>query len=176
MSTILRYFEYSLLLLFFGIGMKTELFQSCCHCWVFQICWHIECNTVTPSSFQIWNNWNSITSTLFVVMLPETHLTSHSRMSDSRWVITLLWLSGSLRLFCIVLLCILVTSSYLLLLLVPYFYCPFISADLFFFKWRIFALQNFMVFCHTSTRISHRYTHVLSLPNPPFISIPIPPF
>ena len=24
--------------------MKTDLFQSCGHCWVFQICWHIECN------------------------------------------------------------------------------------------------------------------------------------
>ena len=27
---------------FFGMGMKTALFQSCGHCWVFQICWHIE--------------------------------------------------------------------------------------------------------------------------------------
>ena len=25
-----------------GIGMKTDLFQSCSHCWVFQICWNIE--------------------------------------------------------------------------------------------------------------------------------------
>ena len=25
---------------FFGTGMKTDLFQSCGHCWVFQICWH----------------------------------------------------------------------------------------------------------------------------------------
>jgi len=23
--------------------MKIDLFQSCGHCWVFQICWHIEC-------------------------------------------------------------------------------------------------------------------------------------
>ena len=29
----------SLALPFFGIGMKTDLFQSCGHCWVFQICW-----------------------------------------------------------------------------------------------------------------------------------------
>ena len=34
---------------FFGIGMKTDLFQSCGHCWVFQICWHIECSTLTAS-------------------------------------------------------------------------------------------------------------------------------
>ena len=48
---------------FFGIGMKTDLFQSCGHCWVFQICWHIECSTLTASSFRIWNRstrilWN----------------------------------------------------------------------------------------------------------------------
>ena len=32
-------------------------------------------------------------------MLPKAHLTSHSRMFGSRWVSTLLWLSGSLRPF-----------------------------------------------------------------------------
>ena len=32
------YFERSLALPFFVIGMKTDLFQSCGHCWVFQIC------------------------------------------------------------------------------------------------------------------------------------------
>ena len=31
---------------------------------------------------------------LFIVMLPKVHLTSHSRMSGSRWVITPSWLSG----------------------------------------------------------------------------------
>ena len=41
---------------FFGIGMKTGFFQSCDHCWVFQICWHIECSTFTASSFRIWNS------------------------------------------------------------------------------------------------------------------------
>ena len=34
----------------FGIGMKTDLFQSCGHCWVFQIWWHIEGSTFTASS------------------------------------------------------------------------------------------------------------------------------
>ena len=37
---------------FFGIGMKTDLFQSSGHCRVFKICWHIECSTLTASSFQ----------------------------------------------------------------------------------------------------------------------------
>ena len=36
---------------------------------------------------------------LFLVMLPKTHLTSHSGMSGSRWVITPSWLSGSWRSF-----------------------------------------------------------------------------
>ena len=31
--------------------MKTDLFQSCGHCWVFLTCWHIECSTFTASSF-----------------------------------------------------------------------------------------------------------------------------
>ena len=31
-------------------GMKTDLFHSCRHFWVFQICWHIECSTLTASS------------------------------------------------------------------------------------------------------------------------------
>ena len=68
---------------FFGIGMKTDLFQSCGHCWIFQICWLIECSTFTASSFRIWNSSTGIPSpplALFVVMLPKAHLTSHSRM------------------------------------------------------------------------------------------------
>ena len=74
------------LLRFFGIRMKTDLFQSCGYCWVFQICWHIECSTLT-SSFRIWNCSTGIPSpplALFVRMLHNTHLTSHSRMSGSR--------------------------------------------------------------------------------------------
>ena len=70
--------------------MKTDLFQSCGHCWVFQICWHIECSTFTASSSRIWNSLTGIPSpplALFVVMLPKAHLTPHSRMSGSRWVI-----------------------------------------------------------------------------------------
>ena len=82
--------------------MKTDLFQSCGHCWVFQICWHIECSIFTASSFRIWNSSTSISSlllALFVVTLSKAHLTSHSRMSGSRWVIKPLWLSGSWRSF-----------------------------------------------------------------------------
>ena len=67
MSTIVQEFEHSLALPFSGIGMKTDLFQSWGHCWVFQIFWHIECSTFTASSFRIWKHkWNSSTSTSFV--------------------------------------------------------------------------------------------------------------
>ena len=80
--------------------MKTDLFWSCGHCWVFQGCWHTECSAFTASSFRIWNSSTGIPSrplALFVVMLSKAHLTSHSRMSGSRWVITPSWLSGSWR-------------------------------------------------------------------------------
>ena len=45
--------EHSLASPFFGIGMKTDLFQSYGHYWVFQICWHAEYSTFTKSSFSI---------------------------------------------------------------------------------------------------------------------------
>ena len=102
MSAIVWYFEHFLALPFFGIEMKTDLFQSCGHCWVFQICWHTECSTFTASSFMKWNSSIGIPSpplALILVMLPKAYLTSHPRMSGSRWVITPLWLSGSWRSF-----------------------------------------------------------------------------
>ena len=102
MNAIVQQFEHSLALPFFGIGMKTDLFQSCGHCWVFQICWRIECSTFTASSFRTWNSSTGILSpplALFLMMLPKAHLTSHSRKSGSRWVITSSWLSGSWRSF-----------------------------------------------------------------------------
>ena len=85
-----------------GLEWKLTFSSPSGHCWVFQICWHIECNTFTASSFRIWNSSTGIPSlpvALFIVMLPKAHLTSNSRMSGSRWVITPLWLSGSWRSF-----------------------------------------------------------------------------
>ena len=61
MSAIVRYFEHSLALPFFGIRMKIDLFQSCGQFRVLQICWHIHCSTFTASYFKIWNRqWNSL--------------------------------------------------------------------------------------------------------------------
>ena len=119
---------------FFGIGMKTDLFQSCGHCWGFQICWHIECNTFTASSFRIWNSSAGIPSpplALFVVMLSKARLTSHSRMSGFRWVITPSWLSGSWSSFLysssVYSCCLFLISS---ASLGPYYFCPFPSPSL----------------------------------------------
>ena len=56
----------------------------------------------TASSSRIWNSSTGIPSpplALFVVMLSKAHLTSHSRMSGSRWVITPSWLSRLWRSF-----------------------------------------------------------------------------
>ena len=83
---------------FLRIGMKTDLFQSCGHYWVFQIFWHIDCSTFTASSFRIWSSSTGIPSpplALFIVVLPKPQLTLHSRMSGARWVITPLWFCGS---------------------------------------------------------------------------------
>ena len=91
--------------------MKTDLFQSfghcwifqsCGHCWIFQIYWHIACNTLITSFFRVLNNSAGIPSpplALFMVMLPKVHVTLHSKISGSRWVITPSWLSKSLRSF-----------------------------------------------------------------------------
>ena len=104
MTAIVRYFEHSLALPFFGTRMKTDLFQFYGHCWVFQICWRSECSTFTASSFRIWKSSTGIPSPplpLFIVIkaIPQAHLTSNSRMSGSKWVITPSWSSGSWRSF-----------------------------------------------------------------------------
>ena len=68
-------------------GMQTDLFQSCGHCWVSQICWHTECSTLTASSLWIWNSSAGGPPPplgLFEEMLLKAHLTLDSRMSGSR--------------------------------------------------------------------------------------------
>ena len=86
MSAIVRQFEHSFGLSFLGIGMKTDLFQACGHCWVFQIFWYLECSTFTASSFRILNSSTGILShplALFLVMLSKAHLTSHPSIFGS---------------------------------------------------------------------------------------------
>ena len=111
----------------------------------FPNCWHIECSTLTASSFRIWNSSTGVPSpplALLVMMLPKAHLTSHSRMSGSRWVITPSWLSGSWRSF-------LYSSSMYschlflisLLLICSYHFCPLLSPSL---HEMSFSISNFL--------------------------------
>ena len=101
---------------FFGIAFLWDWNEN----WPFLVLWPLlsfpnlltyECSTFTAPSFRIWNSSTGIPSpplALFVVMLPKAHLTSYSRMSDSRWVITPSWLSESWRSF-LYILCIFAT-------------------------------------------------------------------
>ena len=113
MSAIVWQFEH-LAFPFFGIGMKTDLFQSCGHCWVFQICWHIECSTFTASSVRIWNSSTGMPSpplALLLVIILKAHLTAHSEcLALGEWSHHRDYLSCE-DLFCTVLLCVLAISS-----------------------------------------------------------------
>ena len=92
---------------FFGIAFLWDWNEN----WPFPVLWPLLnfpdlltywVQHFTVSSFRIWNSSAGIPSAplaLFVMMLPKAHLTSHSRMSGSRWVITPSWLSGSWRSF-----------------------------------------------------------------------------
>ena len=63
----------------------------------------------TASFLRIWNSSTGIPlpwPSLFIMMLLKAHLTSYSKMSGSRWVITTLWLSGSWRSFFVYFFCV----------------------------------------------------------------------
>ena len=75
-------------ILFSGIGMKLLFSLSCSYCWFFHICWHIECHTLTTSSFRVWNNSAGIPSpplALFIVMPPKAHLKLQSLVLGVWW-------------------------------------------------------------------------------------------
>ena len=101
MSAIVQEFEHSLALPFFGIGMKTDIFHSCGYCWVFQICWHIECSTFTASSFRIWNSSTGIPSPpLALLGLHYLGTVSHRRY-ELFWLTTRgQWLTENGRWWC----------------------------------------------------------------------------
>ena len=88
---------------FFGIAFLWDWNEN----WPFPILWPLLSfpNLLAISqlsSVRIWNSSAGIPSpplALFLVMLPKIHLTSHSRMSSSRWVTIPSWLSRSLRSF-----------------------------------------------------------------------------
>ena len=95
-SAVFWWCEHSLVLPFLGIGMRIDLFQSCGHWWVFQICWNIECSTLIASPFRILNSSAGIPSpplVLLTAVLPKAHMTSQSRMSGPGWLTTPLQVS-----------------------------------------------------------------------------------
>ena len=104
---------------FFGIAFlwvwnENYLFLYYGHCWVFQICWCIECSTFTASYFRIWNSSIGIPSpplALFVwCFLRPTWLHIPGCLAFGEWSHHHDYL-GCEDLFCIVLLCILATCS-----------------------------------------------------------------
>ena len=101
MNKILWWFEHFWQCSSLRLEWKLTFSSPVDNSWVFQIHWHIEYSTLmVSSSFRILNNSAGILSPAlpsFLVMLPKAHL--HSRMSDSRWVTTLSWYSGSLSPF-----------------------------------------------------------------------------
>ena len=92
---------------FFGIVFLWDWNEN----WPFPVLWPLlsfpnlqtyRVQHLTASSLRSWNSPTGIPSppvALFVVKLPKAHLTSYSRMSGSRWVITSSWLSGLWRSF-----------------------------------------------------------------------------
>jgi len=115
-----------------SLGLKWKhLFQSCGHCWVFQICWHIECSSFTASSFRIWNSSTGIPSptlALFVVMLPKAHLTSHSRMSGSQLSDHTIVIIGVVKLIFVYFFCVFLPHLLnIFCSLGPYHFCPLSS-------------------------------------------------
>ena len=92
---------FSLTLSFFGTRMKTDVFSSCGPT---ESSKYADILSVGLSQYHLLGfeiaQLEFISFTSFVhSMLPKAHLTSLSRMTFSRWVITPSWLSGSWRSF-----------------------------------------------------------------------------
>ena len=96
-GAIVQWLAHSLVF-FLGIGMRIDLFQSCGHCWVFQVCWHIECNTLMASAFRVLSSSTGILLhplALIIAVLPKAHVASLLRMPGSGWLTTPSWSSSS---------------------------------------------------------------------------------
>ena len=101
---------------FFGIGMKTDLFQSSGHCRIFQIYWHIEYNILIASSYRIWNRSAGIPSPPFALSnvsyspfgftFQEVQLLMNDHTIIAIWVIKIF-----LILFCVFLPCLPISSA-----------------------------------------------------------------
>ena len=128
--------------------MKTDLSQSCGHCWAFHI-WHVECSTSAAPLFRIWNNSAVIPSpqlAFFIVMFPKAFLTSHFRMSGTRWVTTPSWLSW-LRSF----LYSYVLSCHILISYASLISLPFLSFIMPILAWNVPLISDL----HEIAKLSH---------------------
>ena len=93
MNAVVWYFEYSLTLPFFGIGMKKLTFSSPVATAEFSKLADILSVALLQHHLLGLEIAQSPPLALFAVMLPKAHLTSRSRISSSRWVTMLWWLS-----------------------------------------------------------------------------------
>ena len=114
MNAIVQWLAHSLVLPFLGIGMRIDLFQSCGHCWTFQICWRNEHKTLMASSFRDLNSSTGIwlhPLTLLTAVLLKAHLTLFHSVWFwvTNYTIVIIWL---LRFFYTILPCILSISSW----------------------------------------------------------------
>ena len=103
MSAVVWWLAHSLVLSFLGTGMRIDLFQSCGHCWVFQICWHNDCKTLMASSFRDLNSFAGISSqplALLTAVLLKACLSSHFRMSGSGWLNSSVYILRNYRYIC----------------------------------------------------------------------------
>ena len=91
------------------------------------------------------------------------------------WIISILSLFGVQVIY----IYIYIMNNFILINLISdgkwayFFFTYYYFSNVFIFNWRIIALQYCVGFCQTSTWISHRYTYVPSLLNPPPTSYPI---
>ena len=116
---------------FFGIALwdwnENWLFPVLWPLWVFQICWHIECSTLTASSLSIWNSSAGIPSlplALFVMMfLRPTWLNTPRCLALGEWSHYHGYL-GHKYLFLYCFFCVFLPPSLNIFCFCPYHFCP----------------------------------------------------
>ena len=96
-SAIVHWFDCSLALSFFGIEMKTDVFQSCGYFWVFQICWYIECTTLTTSSFRIISSGQFSCIWLFETPWTAAHQASLSITNSQSLCTHIHWVGDAIQ-------------------------------------------------------------------------------
>ena len=88
MSAIVQYFKILWHCFSLGLEWKVTFSRPVANCWVFQICWHIECSTFTASSFRIGNSSTGIPSSPLCLLwcsLRPTWLCTSKRLALGEW-------------------------------------------------------------------------------------------